>query len=251
MREFVFDIEYDRGAAAVMDAFLDHPELRSEALLCCPDGDRLWRVERLVAPEVVLEDLRPRLTGADAVPDRDRDRDREFLGESACDCEQFHEAVDAAADRLVVFSYLSGVGGCVTVPTLAARLLDGGLLFHVEAREGVRQWRLLMQDDQKVGLLYDALAARLRDGLRFRFEHVGAATGWEGRLFPGVALPSEQLTTLEAALERGYYETPREITLDELAADLGVPRSTVSYRLRQAEARLVESHVDRHVRSRS
>jgi predicted DNA binding protein len=235
MREFGFAIEYDRGADAVVDAFADHPDLRSEALLCCPGGDRAWRVERVTGPAPAVDAVRPLLT--------DESLDRESVGEAACDCDRSHEAVPVDDDRLVVYSYLSGVEGCVTVPSLASRTLDGGLLFHVETAGAVREWRVLLQSDQKVGLLYDALGAKLRDGLSFRFDHLGDASGWERRLFPGAALPHEQRATLEAALERGYYETPRAVTLDELADDLGVPRSTLSYRLRQAEARLVGAHL--------
>lgn len=239
MREFAFAIEYDPGADAVVDAFRDHPELRSEAFLCCPGGDHLWRVERVIGPESTLDAVRPLLT--------DESVDRESVGAGSCACERTHDAVGAREDRLLVYSYLTGTADCVTVPTLATDALDGGLLFHVESREGTRTWRILMQNDQKVGLLYDTLGAKLREGLTFRFDHLGDPAGWERRLFSAVALPHEQLTTLEAALDRGYYETPREITLDELAADLGVPRSTVSYRLRQAEARLVTSHLESHV----
>jgi predicted DNA binding protein len=41
----------------------------------------------------------------------------------------------------------------------------------------------------------------------------------------------------------GYYETPIETTLDAVADRLDLPRSTVSYRLRRAEAQLVESYL--------
>ena len=53
----------------------------------------------------------------------------------------------------------------------------------------------------------------------------------------------EQGRVLEVAAQNGYYETPRETTLDELAAELDCPRSTVSYRLRKAEAALVEAYL--------
>ncbi|WP_299331855.1 helix-turn-helix domain-containing protein [Haloplanus sp.] len=48
---------------------------------------------------------------------------------------------------------------------------------------------------------------------------------------------------MRAALNHGYYRTPREVTLDGLAAELGVPRSTLSYRLRRAEERLVSGYL--------
>jgi len=48
-------------------------------------------------------------------------------------------------------------------------------------------------------------------------------------------LTDTQRELLIAALERGYYDTPRRITLTELAADLGMASSTVSETLHRAE----------------
>ncbi|ELY85169.1 bacterio-opsin activator HTH domain-containing protein [Natrialba taiwanensis DSM 12281] len=48
---------------------------------------------------------------------------------------------------------------------------------------------------------------------------------------------------MQAAVEYGYYETPRQIDLSELADRLDVPRSTLSYRLRRAEATLASTFV--------
>lgn len=45
-------------------------------------------------------------------------------------------------------------------------------------------------------------------------------------------VPREQRTALQAAVEHGYYETPRQIELSDLAEKLEIPRSTLSYRLR-------------------
>ncbi|WP_449271428.1 helix-turn-helix domain-containing protein [Haloarcula vallismortis] len=62
-------------------------------------------------------------------------------------------------------------------------------------------------------------------------------------LFGSVSVRPEQSRVLELAAGKGYYETPRETTLDDIAAELDWPRSTVSYRLRQAEAALVEAYM--------
>jgi hypothetical protein len=48
-------------------------------------------------------------------------------------------------------------------------------------------------------------------------------------------LTDTQRELLIAALERGYYDTPRRITLTELAAELGMASSTVSETLHRAE----------------
>jgi predicted DNA binding protein len=56
-------------------------------------------------------------------------------------------------------------------------------------------------------------------------------------------VPPAQREALQAAIEHGYYETPRQIDLSDLAAIVEVPRSTLSYRLRRAEAQLVKQFV--------
>jgi len=55
-------------------------------------------------------------------------------------------------------------------------------------------------------------------------------------------LPPEQEGALRAAVEHGYYETPRAADLGDLADILDVPRSTLAYRLRRAEAHLAERY---------
>jgi hypothetical protein len=103
-----------------------------------------------------------------------------------------------------------------------------------------------MRSDRNVGLLFDNLGARLRDGLSFRMGHLREAEGWQRTPLDDARLPPEQRLALERAVDAGYYETPRAVSLDELATDLDVPRSTLSYRLRRAEARLARTFVDRN-----
>ncbi len=52
------------------------------------------------------------------------------------------------------------------------------------------------------------------------------------------ALTEKQRHTLEVALELGYFETPRDITLKELAAELDITHQALSERLRRATAAL-------------
>ncbi|MEZ3118023.1 helix-turn-helix domain-containing protein [Halobaculum sp. MBLA0147] len=68
--------------------------------------------------------------------------------------------------------------------------------------------------------------------------------GWHTDLLGGGSLPDEQREALELAVERGYFEEPRAVSIEDLATELGVPRSTASYRLRRATAALAEGFVD-------
>ncbi|MFB6179146.1 MAG: helix-turn-helix domain-containing protein [Halorientalis sp.] len=57
-------------------------------------------------------------------------------------------------------------------------------------------------------------------------------------------LTPAQYDTLRLALALGYFEVPRETTLDELAGELGVSDTAVSQRLRRGVRRLVADAVE-------
>lgn len=53
-------------------------------------------------------------------------------------------------------------------------------------------------------------------------------------------LTERQREVFEAARQHGYYEWPREITADALAAEIGISKATVLEHLRKAEAKLLD-----------
>jgi predicted DNA binding protein len=55
------------------------------------------------------------------------------------------------------------------------------------------------------------------------------------------ALTERQHQALLAAYERGYYDIPQGITLEELAAEFGVSAQAVSQRLHRANRKLIEN----------
>lgn len=58
---------------------------------------------------------------------------------------------------------------------------------------------------------------------------------------PAAALTDRQREVVETATELGYYEVPREATLNDVAAELDLAESTVSDHLRKAEAAVMPS----------
>lgn len=56
-------------------------------------------------------------------------------------------------------------------------------------------------------------------------------------------LTNRQQEVLEAAVRNGYFEVPRECTLEELAATLDADKSTVSTVLRRGEGRILKQFV--------
>jgi hypothetical protein len=61
--------------------------------------------------------------------------------------------------------------------------------------------------------------------------------------FDLTVLTDTQRETLELAVTHGYYDDPRDISMDELAAMLDVSKSALSRRLSTAEAKLVSELV--------
>lgn len=86
--------------------------------------------------------------------------------------------------------------------------------------------------------------AALRDrGATVRLRRIADA-GSEGRKrlleLDADGITDKQREAVRAAVEAGYYETPREANLAELASRLDVSRSAVSQRLTAVESKLVE-----------
>jgi hypothetical protein len=57
-------------------------------------------------------------------------------------------------------------------------------------------------------------------------------------------LTGPQFEALVAAYEMGYFDESERVTQDEIAAELGISRSSVSERLRRAQEHLVEEQLD-------
>jgi predicted DNA binding protein len=53
-------------------------------------------------------------------------------------------------------------------------------------------------------------------------------------------LTEKQLETLEIALDKGYYDRPREASLDDIASLFDISKSAVSQRLRSAEGKIIQ-----------
>lgn len=57
-------------------------------------------------------------------------------------------------------------------------------------------------------------------------------------------ITDKQRQTLQKAVQMGYYEIPREVTIEDLAAELDVSHQSVSERLRRAQRNIVKRQLD-------
>lgn len=84
-----------------------------------------------------------------------------------------------------------------------------------------------------------------------QFEHFGLEYDVE---YVSPRVESERLLTdrqrelIETAIEMGYYDTPREASMTELAGELDIAKSTCSETLHRAEEKVVKRFADREFR---
>ncbi|AFZ71728.1 helix-turn-helix domain-containing protein [Natronobacterium gregoryi] len=230
MREFVFALEYEPGTNPVADVLAAYPDASIRSLSCHVTKDSLWRVDHAEGADEALEKLEYAYEHADFFAD--------CLVKDDCGADCDVQVIDRSNGALVVYTYWDRTDVCTSVPHVALEELGEGLLFETY-REGRRyRWRIVLGNGAPIHDFFDALG-----------DEVGDCTGMEmlrlteldpDRTAPNVegTLPDEQREALHAAVDHGYYETPRQIDLSELAEELDIPRSTLSYRLRRAEAEL-------------
>lgn len=70
----------------------------------------------------------------------------------------------------------------------------------------------------------------------FRRQVVPSEAEWQELLS---SIPSRQRELLNKAVEHGYFNIPREITLEELAGSMGITKTTASNHLRKAERQII------------
>jgi len=112
---------------------------------------------------------------------------------------------------------------------------DGTIL---EAR-GNDEWffRLRFLDHQRVGDFYNFCTEK---DIPVRVGRVYTLTeeSLQGRMFE---LTAEQREALVLALRRGYFATPRETNMDDLAAELGISQQAFSDRIRRGEEKILRN----------
>lgn len=79
----------------------------------------------------------------------------------------------------------------------------------------------------------------LKGGADFRLDRLYESTGGTETV-PGVS--EKQREALLAAYEAGYFDVPREASLEDVAASLGIARSSLAERLHRGQAHLLEHY---------
>ena len=230
MRELVFELAYAPGHSAVADALAANPDARIRSLSLHATPSRLWRVDHVTGPEEALAAVEDAFRSADYYAD--------CLATEACGATQRTRVLERSGETLVLYSDWERTPACASVPHIALDHLGAGVLFETRHEGRKYTWRLIHSGDGDASAFFDALREAVGDCATLTTRRMTDAEDGEDDL------PPVQREALRAAVEHGYYETPRETDAAELAALLDIPRSTLTYRLRRAEAHLATQHVD-------
>lgn len=117
----------------------------------------------------------------------------------------------------------------------------GTILWPAVWREGLERYTVIVADRPALARLVEAIG-KLGDVTIERVSDVSADA-------LGVSIPladltegftAKQLAAIQLAIAEGYYDTPRRTSAEDLAAKMGVSRSTYEEHLRKAERRALE-----------
>jgi predicted DNA binding protein len=161
-----------------------------------------------------------------------------FVFEETCNCKYSLEDEEAGQSVYSVTKEVSDA--CVCYP-----FCEYGCVPTVEAvRESTFVVSTHVPDRDVLRDLVDALKA-VSDRVRLLriVEETGDDEDGRSVAFDLTVLTDIQRETLELAVTHGYYDDPRDISMDELATMLDVSKSALSRRLSNAEAKLVSELV--------
>jgi predicted DNA binding protein len=237
MRELVFALEYTPGTNAVADILAANRETKIRSLSCHVSADHLWRVDHVTGGQSALDDIAE--TVADAAYYTD------CLARRDCEADWETQILDRADDALVLYSYWTRTPSCTSIPHLALEHFGDGLIFQTTWIGQRYEWRIIAPDETAYQAFRSAIEDEIGDTTGVSFVRVGESDD-AAPDDDDASLTPEQDAAVRAAVQHGYYQIPREIETYELAEKLDLPGSTLSYRLRRAEAQLAEGYVAAH-----
>jgi hypothetical protein len=123
-----------------------------------------------------------------------------------------------------------------TSPLLLTAVQDSGIPLEMpfDLVDGEATWEITAPQDA-----LSTLGRQLEEfGIPFHVERI------EQTVQPDQLLTDTQRALLTTAVELGYYDTPRECSLTELADEMGLAKSTCSETLHRAEERVVKTFLD-------
>jgi hypothetical protein len=204
---------------------------RAHLTLTIPDGVWIGDVTR-AHPQATVRILSA-LTGDDA-----------GVGLAEITAEELQSVVADIqdSDSVVELEILQQYGNTVllqfetTMPLLLLPVQDSGvpLTMPFTIEDGQAEWELTAPQHR-----LSELGTQLEEfGIPFTVDEI------RQQIEPEQLLTDRQLRLVVAAVERGYYDTPRECSLTELAESEGLAKSTCSETLHRAEEQIIKEFLE-------
>lgn len=169
--------------------------------------------------------------------------------EATLDIIRSHEMVDSVD---VVEQYETPEGRCAATVLLRGRLTEltplQALMYEgylpigpTKLKNGCEHFNLLLGDRDELSKAIELLSEFGRVSVEritkdFRREITPSRAEWQELLS---SIPTRQREFLNVAVEMGYFEIPRAVTLEQLAEELGITKTTASTHLRKVERKLI------------
>lgn len=156
---------------------------------------------------------------------------------------------DAVVDGGAVVAVTTACVRAGDAPTVDAHLEEHGCLLVPPLRyaDGMRHCRVLALEAERLTGLYRSLLESfdVDVGAKRELEGVPSVSpaGFEGS---APTLTRRQRQVFGLALERGYYELPREVSMVEIAAEVGIDRRTAEEHRRRAERKVLAALSERY-----
>ncbi len=213
MKEVVFTIRHDVGcwSTTTENTELEFKETQALAKIL-PNGKTLtWQQYLVYDPKKELEEWLARMKTK---------RDLKTI-----------QVTPVSKRKNSYLVYLEWVG-----PTVFSEITKYGFqLSPITVKEGYEFWHVGVSDSRGLADILDDIKA-LGEVKVKRIGHV-EPNNWKDLLTP------TQERVLRLAIDLGYYSWPRKVTLEELAAAIGVSRRSVQEALRRAETKIMNKWV--------
>ncbi|MFC7057266.1 helix-turn-helix domain-containing protein [Halovenus salina] len=235
IREFEFVLKFEPGADRLMDVFRQHDSLSLWSSAIFVSSKHMWRLDHAKGADEALSAF-----------------DEVFLDDSRCnECFDVHECetgrtyhvLDHRETSRTIYTLRHEIEACRSLPHFILDYVEEGVVFESRRAESEYRWRVLLPGDHPIGEVYDSIESNLRDGVSLSLSHISSAGNWNATKRVISDFSPDHWQVLQAAVDHGYYERPRDVTVSDLAAILDEPRSTVQYRLRTAEDRIMSQFV--------
>jgi predicted DNA binding protein len=235
-REFEFVLRFESGADDLMDVFRQYESLSLWSSAIFVSDDHMWRLDHAKGTEEAL-------SAFDEVF-LDETRCNECFDVDHCETERSYQILDRQETSRTIYTLRREIKRCHSLPHIVLGHVQKGTVFESRRVGEEYRWRILFPGEYPIGDVYDTMESHLRDGVSLSVSHITSAGNWNATERIATDFSPEHWRVLRTAVDHGYYERPRNVSVSDLASILDEPRSTVQYRLRTAEDRIVSQFVE-------